>query len=325
VCGAVLVAVAGAPPIALEWGAMTISCPLCSGTRGYTFCEAFDRVLKTPEVVWQVMLCPDCGYGWTEPPLAEEEIGNYYPASYLGDTRRMIAEYESGRLQRSRSWRKETEKAELVERFVRGGRILDVGCADARFLLSLDGSQWERWGVERSAPVVETVSGRFPELRMVTGDIHVRELPEGYFDVVSFWHVLEHLPAPAQVLARTRQLLKPGGTIVVSLPNLDSLQAHLFGRYWYGFDDVPRHLHHFTPPALARLFAGAGLAWVKGPLCFSPIVNHHCLKHSLLNWCEDRFSNRLVYYGLKPLVLSLPLVEKMMGQYGIVTVIGKKA
>jgi SAM-dependent methyltransferase len=303
---------------------MQIDCPLCTGKRSYRFCETYDRVLQTPEVLWQVMRCPDCGYGWTEPRLAEDQIGQYYPASYLGDTHKMIAEYRSGRLQKSRSWRKETEKAQLLERFLQGGRILDVGCADARFLLSLRAERWERWGVEFSTSVVETIAARFPDLRMVSRDIWATQLPEGHFDVICFWHVLEHLPAPDRVLARVRQLLRPGGLVVVSVPNVDSLQAHLFGRYWYGFDDVPRHLHHFSPPVLARLFDSAGLSWKEGPLFFSRIVNHHCLKHSLINWCEDRFGNRLVYYGLKPLLLSLPLLERLIGQYGMVTVVGQK-
>jgi len=70
---------------------------------------------------------------WTEPALRDEEIKQHYPPNYLGDTERTLDEFLSGRLQRSRSWKKEAEKVDLVQRFVSGGRILDVGCGWSAF------------------------------------------------------------------------------------------------------------------------------------------------------------------------------------------------
>jgi len=270
------------------------------------------------------MQCRECGYGWTYPPLEEAKIGEYYPSAYLGDTARMIEEFQAGRLQKSRSWRKETEKARLIQKFVSGGRILDVGCADARFLLALNEQRWARTGVEFSEPTVQLVSRAFPQLCLIPGDIYSERLAPGSFDVICFWHVLEHLPAPGRVLGRVRELLRPGGLVFISLPNLDSFQARLFRRFWYGFDDVPRHLHHFSPRSLQRILSAADLEFLQGPLSFSGIVNFHALKYSLINWSEGRFRSRAPYYALKPLLFGFGIVERVSASAGIITVVSRR-
>jgi len=299
----------------------SIRCPLCRSACTELFCQAFDRVRRTREETWDIRHCLDCRYGWTYPPLLEDKIGAYYPPTYLGDTARMIDEFQAGRLQKSRSWRKETEKAELIERFASAGRILDVGCADARFLLALDPKRWARTGVDFSEPTIRLVSEAFPELCLIPGDIYAESLTPGSFDVICFWHVLEHLPAPVKVLRRVRELLKPGGLVFISLPNLDSLQARFFRRFWYGFDDVPRHLHHFSPGSLQKILSVAGLEFLQGPLFFSRIVNFHALKYSLINWSEDRFRSRAAYYALKPLLFGFAALERSTGSAGIITAV----
>jgi SAM-dependent methyltransferase len=296
-------------------------CPLCGSSRTRIFCQAFDRVRRTPQETWEILQCLDCRFGWTYPPLEEGTINRYYPPTYLGDTARMIREFQAGELQKSRSWRKETEKAELVERYVKGGRILDVGCADARFLLALDGRKWTRTGVEFSEPTVRLVCEAFPDLRLIPGDIYSESLEPGSFDVICFWHVLEHLPSPTKVLTRVRELLKPGGVVFISLPNLDSFQARLFRRFWYGFDDVPRHLHHFSPRSLQGILSAAGLKFLHGPLLFSRIVSFHSLKYSLINWSEERFRSRAGYYALKPFLYGFAVLERLAGSAGIITVV----
>ncbi len=303
----------------------SIPCPLCGSRSSELFCRAFDRVRRKPEETWEILQCRDCGYGWTYPPLEEQKIGDYYPTAYLGDTSRMIEAFKAGGLQKSRSWRKETEKAELIEKFISRGTILDVGCADARFLLALDPSRWVRTGVEFSEPTVRLVSQAFPELSLIPGDIYAGDLAPGSFQVICFWHVLEHLPQPGKVLARVRQLLRPGGLVFISLPNLNSFQARLFRRFWYGFDDVPRHLHHFSPRPLQRILSAADLEFLHGPLFFSRIVNFHALKYSLINWSEEKFGSRVPYYALKPLLFGFPLLERAAGSAGIITVVAGRS
>jgi len=299
------------------------NCRICRSSNVEHFCTVFDRVLNTTGASWHILRCKDCGFGWTFPPLPVDQIASYYPPAYLGDVAKSLEEYLSGELYGSRSWRGESEKVRLVERYIKGGRILDVGCGAGQFLWALDSKRWEKTGVELSRDTVELVRSRLPSLRLVMGDIYSSELPEAFFDAVTFWHALEHLPDPEAVLGRAAALLRPNGWLIVSLPNLASFQAKLFREYWYPFDDVPRHLYHFSGRALDLLFERTGLQTRKR-LLFSPLVNFHSLKHSLIHWSEDRFHSRVPYYALKPLLFLIPLLERPTGSYGMLTAIARK-
>lgn len=297
-------------------------CSVCGSSNCELFCTAFDRFLGKRDPLWEIRRCRSCGFGWTFPPLEPEQIGDHYPAHYTGEVEATVRAFLSGRLLGSRSWRKETEKVRLVERFIPAGRILDVGCGDGKFLWALEPRRWDRHGVERNARVVDYVSSSIAGIRLVAGGVFSRELAPASFDVITFWHVLEHLPDPRRILKRLVQLLVPGGWVVISLPNLASLQARIFRHYWYAFDDVPRHLYHFSPPSLDLLLREAGFQ-VQKHLFFSPTVNIHSLKYSLINWSEETFHTRLPYYLLKPLLFAFQLVERTSGRYGMLTTVAR--
>lgn len=302
---------------------MSRQCPVCSSSEVAGFCKAFDRVRNQPDRLWEILQCRRCKFGWTDPPLPESEIAFYYPPTYLGDTRRMIEEFKNGRLVRSRSWKKEREKVSLVERFSNGGRILDAGCAEGKFLWALDPANWQRYGVEFSENVVELVRSKIDGLELIAGDLYSNRLRENFFDVVTFWHVLEHLPDPRRVLNRVYSLLRPNGWLFISLPNLDSWQARWFRRHWYAFDDVPRHLYHFSPESIRMLLDETGFS-VKRELFFSRIVNFHSWKYTLINWSEAIFGNRVPYYCLKPFLPGIQLVEGWSGYFGMLTVVARR-
>jgi SAM-dependent methyltransferase len=298
-------------------------CPVCEAVRPYFFCTAVDRLRSIPGKLWQISRCRQCGFGWTEPLLGDDEVGGYYPPAYLGEIEHRIGEYLSGALQKSRSWRGEVEKVRLVESRLPGGRLLDVGCGDGKFLWALDPARWQRVGVEQSDAAVGLVKQRIPGINLLHGDIFHAGLQAESFDVVTLWHVLEHLADPARALRRTAELLSAGGVVIVSSPSIDSLQAALFRRHWYGLDDVPRHLHHFSRNSLNLLLGGCGLK-VERHLMFSRMVNFHALKHSLVNWSSDLRAGRSIYYTLKPLLFVFQQIERITGRFGIRTVIAKK-
>lgn len=137
------------------------------------------------------------------------------------------------------------------------GRVLDVGCGRGVMLAGLRAAGWIVVGTEVDEAVAHSARQALGE-QIRVGDIAGMELAEAPFDVITFWHVLEHLADPAAVLKRARELLAPGGAVIVAVPNLDSWQARLSGGHWLHLD-VPRHRWHFSQATLAGAGRRAGL------------------------------------------------------------------
>jgi 2-polyprenyl-3-methyl-5-hydroxy-6-metoxy-1,4-benzoquinol methylase len=136
------------------------------------------------------------------------------------------------------------------------GRALDIGCGNGSHLLALHTLGWDVTGFDlrdKTDPAVREAG-----IPVLTGCMDALRPYRGTFDVVSMWHVLEHLHDPAAWLTQVRELLSPDGTLVVEVPNSGSAAARLLGARWHQWD-LPRHLSHFTPHTLARMFAKAGL------------------------------------------------------------------
>jgi SAM-dependent methyltransferase len=137
------------------------------------------------------------------------------------------------------------------------GRLLDVGCGSGRFLADMKALGWDAAGVEfdpKAAEVARTHYG----LDVRPGSVHDAGFEPESFDAVTLSHVIEHLPDPVETLARCRQLLKPGGRLVMVTPNPGSLCRRIFGRDWRGWE-VPRHLYVYSTDALRVCSVRAGL------------------------------------------------------------------
>jgi SAM-dependent methyltransferase len=253
-----------------------------------------------------------------------EQIHRWYPSIYYGDIDRAIQEYLGGSWWGTSSWRGERDKVRVVERFRSGGRILDVGCAEGKFLWALDGRRWERHGLEFNRDLVSRVQARIPDIGLTAGGLEELGRSLVGFDVMTLWHVFEHLPDPRAALRSARSALAPGGLLVISSPRFDSLQARWFRRDWYPFTDVPRHYFHFSRPAVTRLLRDEGFK--PGPfLFFSRSVNFHCWKHSLRSWIVRRTGSKVLYYPCKPGLHLVATLEKLTDSYATLTVVAEVA
>jgi len=142
------------------------------------------------------------------------------------------------------------------------GRYLDVGCGSGSALGVARSLGWRVSGIERDAAAAAKAR-RFSDA-VYTGDVLSAPCPRGEFDVVTAFHVLEHVPDPVAVVRRMLEWLAPGGLLVIEVPNAGGLGAALFGAAWSGLE-LPRHLSQFTPESLARAVALAGgrVAWER--------------------------------------------------------------
>jgi SAM-dependent methyltransferase len=136
-------------------------------------------------------------------------------------------------------------------------RLLDYGCGSGAFARHMAGDGYEVVGLE---PFSLGASTREQNLTLVRRPIaEARAELGGAFDVITLWHVLEHVHSPVEVLVGLRELLAPGGVIVVSVPNFASIQSRVFGGAWFHLDP-PRHVIHFNRATLGDVLGRAGLA-----------------------------------------------------------------
>ena len=145
------------------------------------------------------------------------------------------------------------------------GRLLDVGAGRGRFVARARAAGWEADGIEPSSRGVAGAIGL--DISLQQAGIEDAVVATGSLDAATLWHVLEHLDDPGRALERVAGWLRPGGLLIVGVPNLASVQARAGGARWYHLD-VPRHRTHFTVGGLHALLRRHGL---------QPVATHHLL------------------------------------------------
>ena len=135
------------------------------------------------------------------------------------------------------------------------GRLLDVGCATGRFMQRMAAVGWRVSGIELDPVAAATARTVTPDV--IVGDPAAVALPAASFDLITAFHVVEHLPDPATALRNMLGWLAPDGLMIVEVPNVGGWGGTLFGRFWSGLD-FPRHLVHFTPATMRALVERCG-------------------------------------------------------------------
>jgi SAM-dependent methyltransferase len=139
-----------------------------------------------------------------------------------------------------------------------GGSVLDIGCGNGGFLRSLARlGDYKLHGIELPGPAADRAA-TVPGIHLQRRPIAPGDYPSGSFDLITLFHVIEHLPAPADLFSQASTLLKPGGHLLLSLPNCGSWQARLCGQHWLHWDP-PRHLWLAPPSALVAAGSRVGL------------------------------------------------------------------
>ena len=228
----------------------SFKCGICGGTAGELLFPAGDFNFHATEESFSIVRCTVCGTSQTVPRPPDNLLGRYYPASYYP-----TGGYDPAYYRRTiQPWQR--DKLDVVRRFRQSGTLLDVGCGAGFFVREASKNGFSAQGVEFSREAVE-FGMRQGDIRLTEGDLLQTQFPHSSFDIVTLWQVMEHLPHPVEVVKRIRGLLKPGGILIVAVPNFDSVQARVFRSRWYHLE-VPRHLYHFTPATLRRVLDAEG-------------------------------------------------------------------
>lgn len=223
-------------------------CVYCGSKEFRTLHPGRDR-LHGLEGKFSVDSCAACGLISVHPRLTLAEVDKYYPTNYVSYPT-AIEDEKSWLKRMDRTYGREKRCHAVMKRCGNTGRILDIGCATGIFLHGMKQHGWECYGIEPSAFAAQYAHERF-QLNVFQGYLEESSFPEASFDVVSMWDVLEHVADPASTLAQIARLLKPDGWLVLTMPNADAWERHIFGENWVGWD-VPRHFNIFTPKTITN-------------------------------------------------------------------------
>ena len=205
-------------------------CPVCS-IQGVPFLEAKDFNRRISADIFLYLKCPSCGLIYLV--NVPEELGKYYPAAFYA-----IPRDKESLLAKSAN---EQYKIEIVQQFIKKGRLLEIGSAWGTFACLARQSGFDIDVIEMNEQCCRFIQNKLG-IRAVTSidQITTHDGLSGY-DAILLWHVIEHLPDPWSVLKTACAQLLPEGILVVSAPNPEALQFRIFGHHWTHVD-APRHV-----------------------------------------------------------------------------------
>jgi 2-polyprenyl-3-methyl-5-hydroxy-6-metoxy-1,4-benzoquinol methylase len=226
--------------------------------RPCVLCEAADAAPFFDKDGYRLVRCGSCGLVFVANPPSPDELRRFYSFAegYAVESRD-----DPDEICRLEALARRHADA-LARRSRPPGRLLDVGCSAGFFLAAARERGWTVTGVELNADAAGLARDRLG-LDVVVGELAEAPVRPGSFDAVTFWDVLEHVPDPADALRAAHRLLRPGGTLALSTPNLDGLfprlsrpVGHLTG-YWT-HPEPPAHLFQFSRRTLGRLLGATG-------------------------------------------------------------------
>jgi SAM-dependent methyltransferase len=255
-----------------------LACPVCDGVD-------LEPLFRS-DTGYDLARCRSCGLAFTDARQAPPPEALYPPFEQQDTAAQRATRDALSVFQRQR--------AAVVEARKRSGRLLDYGAGAGQFARFMSRRGFEVVGLE---PFSLGAPSEAPGLTLLRAPLASVKASLGTFDVITLWHVLEHVPRPVELLAELKGLLRAGGVLVVSVPNLASWQARVFRGRWFHLDP-PRHLLHFDQAALAGCLRRASLScepsgqflpeygtsgWIQGAL--NAVLPH---RNFLYEWVKDR-------------------------------------
>ena len=232
------------------------NCPVCNNSNFSKHLESKDFSVSKESFV--VVSCDTCDFYFTNPRPSDENLGKYYISDHYishNNTRRTLFEKIYQLVRRLAI----NGKFRLISTFFRSGRILDVGCGTGDFLNKCKSKNWKTKGVEPSEIARnQAINNHKLDVEEST---NLSKL-EGEFDIITMWHVLEHVPSLNETLVQFNQLLSKKGKIIIAVPNLESYDAKYYKEYWAAYD-LPIHLYHFSKKSICTLFEKHGFSLRK--------------------------------------------------------------
>lgn len=227
-------------------------CDLCQSIRQERFLVGGDYLSNKN---YSLVKCLNCGLVYTYPRPRKKELESSYQLEGYQENGRIFRSLIEGLEALVRK-----NRANQLTSFKKNGTVLDVGCGRGLFLKFAADLGYDAWGTESLWRRLSSSS--LKKVKIIFKNLKDCHFPDQFFDVVTFWHSLEHLPSPSRSLEETKRILKKDGLLILEVPNIDSLSARVFGKHWLHLD-LPRHLYHFSPSTLKAFLESHGFKIVR--------------------------------------------------------------
>jgi SAM-dependent methyltransferase len=283
------------------------ACCVCHGEAWTHVGSGQDFEYETCSNEWSYRCCNACGHVQIDPLPAASSLSTIYPPDYysyvMAKTVHPIARWAKGQL--------DTLKFNgFISKRHKPRSYLDIGCGDGRYLemmlrRGVDPSTVHGLELDQQAVAAARTKGLQVDKCRVEDATH---LAKGSFDLITMFHVIEHVAAPDAVVRRIHELLSAGGILAVETPNFDSLDARIGRRRFWGGYHIPRHWHIFTPESLRRLLERAGFSVLT--IKYQP--GHAFWLWTLHHWLKYRCGMPRIAAACHPL-RSVPLLALVTG------------
>lgn len=274
------------------------TCLICGSTNIEPFLVCKDYTVSKQD--FEIKQCKDCGFKFTSPRPQDTDLGKYYKAEdYISHS-----DTKKGLVNKLYHWVRSytlIKKLQLVMQHskLKSGKILDYGAGTGAFLNTCKTNKWEAYGIEPDEVARKVMKDKFG----ISASASLEEAQTSHlfadFDVVTAWHVLEHVPDLKETILTLKNALKTKGIFIVAVPNPESHDAKHYKQFWAAYD-LPRHLWHFEPKAMTKLFSDNGFKLEKTlPMVFDSFYV------SMLSEKYKTGSNKLISAFMRGLISNI--------------------
>lgn len=236
-----------------------MNCPVCNHSNLQIAIESQDFSLTQQS--FSVLHCSNCSVRCTSPLPSQDEIGQYYKfIEYISHTD--VKEGWMNRLYHLIRTKTLAQKSNWIQSLFTGhkGHLLDIGAGTGAFANAMQQKAWKVTGLEPDAATREKAFENY-KLNLQSTDT-IFNLPENEYEVITMWHVLEHVHELKPYLHQCFKSLKQNGRLIIAVPNYTCFDAKFYKKYWAAYD-LPRHLYHFSPKSMTTLLNEIGFELVS--------------------------------------------------------------
>lgn len=227
-------------------------CPLCSNTSLNKHIDSKDYFLTQEH--FSISSCNHCSFLFTNPRPTSDEISNYYQSSeyisHTGNANNLI-----NRVYKLARYFTLSKKVKLINRLSSGKTILDFGCGTGDFLYTCKQKSWEIHGFEPDQDA-RGIASEKNNIKIYSTFEELKEVKQ--IDLITLWHVLEHVHDLKHTLDILQSKLTVGGKLLIAVPNYQSFDAKYYKEFWAAYD-LPRHLYHFSQSSMTQLLKYYGI------------------------------------------------------------------